>query len=163
MSLYPVAGCKLYIGGVLSDKVADFTASDFSSQTWKLIDGWEQMGAIGDTAQLITTPLINRGRDIKQKGSRNAGSMANVFGIVATDEGQLALIAAEKTSDNYAFKIEMNDKPGSGEAPAASQRLFIGLVTSAQEAGGEANTIRKLNATIEINSNIVAVAATTGD
>jgi hypothetical protein len=50
MSLYPVAGCKIFIGGVLSDKNADFVASDFTSQTWTEIDGWEQMGAIGDTA-----------------------------------------------------------------------------------------------------------------
>lgn len=162
MSLYPVAGSKLYIGGVLSDKATDFVASDFTSQTWTQIDGWEQWGAIGDTAQVITTSLINRGRDIKQKGTRNAGSMQNVFAIVPTDPGQIALIAAEKTSSNYAFKVEFPDKPaGVGATP--TQRLFIGLVTSAQEAGGEANTIMKLNSTIEINSNIVPVAADDGD
>lgn len=163
MSLYPVAGSKLYIGGVLADKATDFVAADFTSQTWTLIDGWEQMGAIGDTAQIITTALINRGRDIKQKGTRNAGSMQNVFAIVPEDAGQIALIAAEKTVSNYAFKVEFPDKPATGSAPTPSQRLFVGLVTSAQEAGGEANTIMKLNATIEVNSNIVPVAADTGD
>jgi hypothetical protein len=162
MSLYPVAGCKLYIGGVLSDKATDFVEADFTSQTWVEIDGWEQMGSFGDTAQVITTSLINRGRDVKQKGTRNAGQMQNVFAINAADAGQIALIAAEKTSNNYAFKVELNDKPaGVGATP--SMRYFIGLVTSAQEAGGEANTVQKLNATIEINSNIVPVAATTGD
>jgi hypothetical protein len=163
MSLYPVAGSKLYIGGVLADKATDFVAADFTSQTWVAIDGWEQMGAIGDTAQIITTSLINRGRDIKQKGTRNAGSMQNVFAIVPADAGQIALIAAEKTVDNYAFKVEFPDKPATGTAPTPSQRLFVGLVTSAQEAGGEANTVMKLNATIEVNSNIVSVAADTGD
>lgn len=162
MSLYPVAGSKLYIGGVLADKATDFVAADFTSQTWTLIDGWEQMGAIGDTAQIITTSLINRGRDIKQKGTRNAGSMQNVFAIVPADAGQIALIAAEKTVSNYAFKVEFPDTPV-GDAPTPSQRLFVGLVTSAQEAGGEANTVMKLNATIEINGNIVPVAADTGD
>lgn len=162
MSLYPVAGCKLYIGTALADKPADFVAADFTSMTWTAIDGWEQMGSIGDTAQTITTSLINRNRDIKQKGTRNAGQMQNVFSVIAADEGQVALIAAEKTSNNYAFKVELNDKPATGTAPAASQRLFIGLVTSAQESGGEANTIQKLNSTIEINSNIVPVAATSG-
>lgn len=163
MSLYPVAGCKIYIGTALSDKATDFVEADFTSQTWKQIDGWVQMGTAGDTAQVITTSLINRGRDVKQKGTRNAGTMENVFTIMPTDEGQIALIAAEKTSNNYAFKVELNDKPASGAAPAPSQRLFIGLVTSAAEAGGEANTIQNLNATIEINSNIVHVAATSGD
>ena len=163
MSLHPVAGSKLYIGGVLADKATDFVEADFTSQTWVAIDGWEQMGAIGDTAQIITTSLVNRGRDIKQKGTRNAGSMQNVFAIVPSDPGQIALIAAEKTVSNYAFKIEFPDKPATGSAPTPSQRLFVGLVTSAQEAGGEANTVMKLNATIEINSNIVPVAADTGD
>lgn len=163
MSLYPVAGCKIYIGTALDDKSTDFVESDFSSVTWKEIDGWQQMGTAGDTAQIITTSLINRNRDLKQKGTRNAGSMENVFAIVPTDEGQIALIAAEKTNLNYAFKIELNDKPASGAAPKPSQRLFVGLVTSAAEAGGEANTMQMLNATIEINSNIVHVAATSGD
>lgn len=163
MSLYPVAGCKLYIGGVLADKATDFVEADFASVSWTAIDGWEQMGSYGDTAQTITTSLINRGRDVKQKGTRNAGQMQNVFAINASDAGQIALIAAEKTVNNYAFKVELNDKPATGTAPTPSQRLFIGLVMSAQEAGGEANTVQKLNATIEINSNIVPVAADTGD
>ncbi len=237
--LYPVAGAKIYIGGALATKANDFAAADFASQSWVEIDGWETMGAIGDAAQIITTSLINRGRDVKQKGTRNAGSMQNVFGILAADPGQIALIAAEKTSSNYAFKIEFDDAPvarsftatisnaspgvvtkvahglvantpvilsttgtlptglspattyyvktvldadtftlsatpggtvintsgaGSGThtvttAPVGSQRMFVGLVTSAQEAGGGANTVQKLNGTIEINSNIVPVVA----
>lgn len=162
MSLYPVAGCKIYIGGVHADQSADFTAADFTSETWTLIDGWSQMGPTGDTSQLITTPLINRNRDTKQKGTRNAGSMQNVFAVLPSDPGQIALLAAEKARANYAFKVELNDKPATGIAPAAGQRLFIGLVMGAQETGGEANTIRNLTSTIEINSNIVSVAATTG-
>ena len=158
MALYPVAGCKIYIGGVLSDKNADFVESDFSGQSWTEIDGWSQMGSIGDAAQTITTELINRGRDVKQKGTANAGTMENVFAIVPTDAGQAALIAAAAPSNksNYAFRIDLND--ASGGAP--SKRYFIALAMSKQEAGGSANTIQNLNATLEINSNIVRVAAT---
>lgn len=163
MSLYPVAGCKYFIGGVLADKDTDFVESDFTSQTWVQVKGWSQMGSIGDTAALIDMSLIDADRSKKAKGVRNAGSMQNVFGQNDTDAGQIALIAAEKTRHNYAFKIELNDKPTAGEAPTASQRLFVGLVMSAQEAGGEANSPRTLNSTIEINSNIVRVAAATGD
>ena len=239
--LYPVAGCKLYIGGALATKPTDFVASDFASQTWVLVDGWQTMGSIGDTASLISTDLINRGRTIKQKGTFNAGSMQNVFAKIEADAGQIAMIAASKTKNNYAFKIELNDAVavdsdpvtisiaspgvvtdtahglsagdpvifsttgalptgltagttyyvvGSGltsnsysvsatpggsaintsgtqsgvhtrtTAPTNSQRLFIGLVMGAAEEGGGANGIRNLNATIEINSNIVPVAAT---
>ena len=154
--LFPVAGCKIYIGGVVASQAADFIESDFSGESWTEVDGWSQMGGVGDAAQLITTALINRGRDLKQKGTRNAGSMENVFAILPTDAGQIALRAAETTINNYAFRIDLND--ASGGAP--SKRYFIGLVMNAREVGGDANVIQNLNATIEINSNIVRVAAT---
>ncbi len=153
MALYPVAGSKIFIGGVLSDKATDFVAADFEDEVWVPIDGWSQMGAAGDTAALITSSLINRGRDIKQKGTFNAGQMQNVFAIVDGDTGQEALLAAAQTRNNYAFKVELAN---------GAQRLFVALVMSAEEAGGEANTIQNLNSTLEINSNIVKVAAPVG-
>ena len=58
--LLAVAGSKLYIGGVKASQAADFVAGDFTSETWVLIDGWTQMGAVGDAAQVITSSLINR-------------------------------------------------------------------------------------------------------
>lgn len=160
MALNAVAGQKIYIGGQLDDQADDFVAADFTSQTWVLIDGWTQAGSVGDTAQLISTDLINRGRTVKQKGTKNAGSMQNVFAIIEDDEGQIALIAASKTNKNYAFKIEGNDAATSPASPAPkpTTRLFVGLVMSAEEPGGAASTIQNLNATIEINSNIVKVA-----
>lgn len=159
MALYSVAGCKFYIGTALDTKNTDFVAADFTAITWTEVAKWTEAGPIGDTATLITTPIIGQGRDEKQKGTRNAGSMQNVFASLPTDAGQIALIAAEKTSDNYAFKVELNDKPSSGASPKNSLRYFVGLVMTAQESGGGANTVRNLNSTVEINSNVVRVAA----
>lgn len=158
MALYPVAGCHIYIGGVLSDKSTDFVAADFATQVWTEIDGWTQSGPIGDTGQLITTPVINRNRDIKQKGTANAGSMQNKFAALPLDAGQIALLAASAPSNksNYAFRVDLNDAVGG----APSKRYFVGLVMTAVEAGGGANTIRELDSTIELNSNVVRVAAT---
>lgn len=162
MSLFPVSGCKIYIGAAISDKDADFTAADFASQTWTEITGWSTAGSFGDTAQLITTSLIGSGRDKKQKGTSNAGSMQNVFAFDSTDPGQIALIAAAAPSQhsNFAFKVALNDAVGipASPTPSPSLRYFIGLAMSAEEANGAANTIRNLNATIEINSNVVRVA-----
>lgn len=155
MSLYPVAGCHIYIGGVLADKSTDFVASDFNGQSWVEIDGWSQMGAHGDSAQVITTPLINRGRDIKQKGTNNAGSMQNVFAEIKTDAGQAALLAASLTKNSYAIRVDYNDPV----TTTPTKHYFIALVMSAEAAGGAANTIRNLTSTFEINSNIVEVAA----
>lgn len=158
--LFPVAGMKFYIGAApMATQAADFVAGDFAGVTWVEVDGWSQMGSIGDAAALITTPLINRGRDQKTKGTANAGSMANVFGIIRDDAGQLAIRAAGAASNknNYPFRILGNDPTGS---PAtATKIMFVGIVMSAQEAGGEANTNQMLNATVEINSNLVEVSA----
>lgn len=158
MALSPVAGQKFFIGGVLADKNSDFVESDFSGQTWVEVDGWSQAGALGDTAALISTDLINRGRTNKQKGTANAGSMQNVFAIIAGDAGQAALsvAAAPSNKSNYAFRLDGNETGGS----SPSKRYFIGLAMNNEEANGEANTIRNVNITIEINSNIVKVAAT---
>jgi hypothetical protein len=237
--LYPVAGQRIFIGGPISVGPVNLVEADFAAQTWTEIDGWTQHGQLGDTAALITTALINRNRDLKQKGTANAGSMANVFAIVPDDEGQLALKAAAQPDEkrNFAFRIWDNDTPDEessvvtitiaapgvftwnahplvlnegviftttdtlptglvagttyyvktipsantftvsatpggaaiattvGQAgvhtattvPVPSTRLFAGVVMSAQQQGGEANTVRSLNSTVEVNSNIVEV------
>ncbi len=150
-NLYPIAGMRLYIGGVVSPKNADFVVGDFAAQSWIEIDGWTQAGGAGDSAALVTFELINRGRDLKQKGTANAGTMDNVFAQIDNDPGQLAIEAASTPSDknNYAFRVvHLN----------TAERLFIGLVMSSRESGGTANVPRNLEATVEINSNIVKVA-----
>lgn len=45
-------------------------------------------------------------------------------------------------------------------APTGSINYFVGLVMGAAKDNGGANNVRKLNATIEVNSNIVEVATT---
>jgi hypothetical protein len=162
MALYPVAGCKFYISeDPFPEKSADVVAADFTAVTWQEVGKWTSMGPYGDSAQLITTDLIGEGRTKKMKGTRNAGSMANVFAVDMTDDGQILMIEASETLNNYAFKVELNDSDG-GVGATNSHRLFYGLVMQSQEAGGGANTVQTMNATVEINSNIVTVAATPG-
>jgi hypothetical protein len=160
-TLFPVAGSKIYIGNAaLASESGDMVPSDFTAVTWVEIDGWINAGAIGDTSETISTRLINRNRTIKQKGSRDAGSMENEFAALTADAGQLALIAAEKTSSEYPFKIEWDDADVV-ELPDTSTPttfLFCALVNGARYGQGTANTIHTLNSTLEINSNIVVVA-----
>lgn len=146
--LYAAAGSRIYIGGVLASKNSDFVAGDFASQVWVEVDGFKKMGDIGDNAEVITTQLINRGRDIKQKGTNNAGSYEASFAVVTGDAGQTALKTAQGTKSNYAFKIAYS----SGEVS-----YFIAMVMSRTRAGGEANTVLEMGCTLEINSNVVEV------
>lgn len=151
MALFAVADSKIFIGPQKDDQADDFVAADFSTilpEDWIEIDGWETCGQIGDNAAVITTSLINRGRDIKQKGTKNAGSMQNNFAVIPGDAGQAAFIAAALTNKNYAFKIEWS----SGEKNA-----FVGLAMTTQRQGGQANTVDLMQSTIEVNSNVVTL------
>jgi hypothetical protein len=162
MALYPVAGCKFYISeDSFPEQSADVVEADFDAVVWLEVGKWTQMGPFGDSAQLITTDLIGEGRTKKMKGTKNAGSMANVFAVDTTDEGQIKMLEASQTLQNYAFQVELNDKDGKPTSEN-SKRQFYGLVMQAQEAGGGANTVQTLNATVEINSNIVTVPAVPG-
>jgi hypothetical protein len=155
--LFPVAGAKIYIGAAsMAAPSDDLDASDFAAVSWVQIKDWTNMGAIGDSAALISTDVIDRARTVKQKGTKNAGSMQNTFAINADDAGQIALIAASNSQNNYPFKIEFNDEPEGG---TPTEKYFVGLVMSAQEQGGGANTARLLAGTIEVNSNVVTVPA----
>ncbi len=155
--LFPVAGAKIYIGGVKASQTADFIVSDFSAETWVEIDGWEQCGSFGDTSAVISTDLINRKRTVKQKGVANAGQMQNVFSEISGDAGQAALKAAAATEDNYAFKIVFDDMPSGGSNGTTA--YFVALAMNFQRAGGGPNTVRNINSTLEINSNIPETAA----
>ncbi|MFC3628199.1 hypothetical protein ACFOM8_01930 [Paracoccus angustae] len=159
MALLAVAGSKLYIGGILEPTNEDFTEADFSGQTWLEVDGWETMGNVGDTNATITTALINRGRDVKQKGTANAGSTEMQFAAllgVTPDPGQKAMMQAAKSRANYAFKIELSDGDG-GASPTIL--YFSALVMSSRIVGGGANTIQMRSFPLEINSNVVEVDA----
>ena len=151
MALYNVvAGSRFYIGGVMADQAADFVEADFAAQVWTEVDGWQQMGDLGEEPNMITTSLINRGRDKAMKGTRQVVNMENRFTIIDDDAGQLACIAAEAANSDYAFRVTF---------ASGAERLFTGLVVSASEIGGEANTIRFLAVNVARNSNVVKVAA----
>lgn len=238
--LYPVAGAKIYLASTaMSVPNIDLVLADFAGLSWFEIDGWQNMGAIGDSANLISTDLINRGRTVKQKGTKNAGSMQNNFAVLPDDPGQIALIAAANGNSNWPHKIVFDDEPPAvtktatitiaspgvvtatahglevGDkviftttgalptgltagttyfvktvptadtfsvaatavgtiinttgtqsgvhtattVPGGTEKYFLGLVMGAQEQGGGANTTRLLQATTEINSNVVTVPA----
>lgn len=156
--LFPVNGAKIHIGtaSMAVPDTGQVAVSDFSAVVWTQISDWQTMGKVGDASALITTPIIDRARDLKQKGTRNAGQMANKFVVNATDAGQLALIAAEATAYNYPFKIVFNDAPSGG---TPTSMYFVALVTDVSEDGGGANTARLMNGTLELNTNVATTEA----
>jgi hypothetical protein len=156
--LLATANTKIKIGAALASDGTDFDASDFTTALTSAVEigGTTNLGSAGDVSELISSNQIAVGRTRKAKGTRNAGSMQLICDIDLTNAGQIALIAAEKTSNSYAFAIEFPDAPVGG---TPSRRLFAAFVMSASEQWDEANSVMKLNATLEIDSNIVRVAA----
>jgi len=157
MTVYATAGAKLYIGGTKSQQAADFTAADFTTETWVEIGELEGLGSLGDAAEAVNFTAVNGGGRTKTiKGPRSAGTMEVVCGVDPTDAGQLALIAAEKTIHDYSFRLVLNDAPAGG---TPSERLFIAKVMSQTEQFDQANNVMKLNASLGVNSNVVRIAA----
>ncbi|GGZ21716.1 hypothetical protein [Asticcacaulis endophyticus] len=129
--LYAVAGKRFYLGPAIALKAANYIYSELASLTYTEVDGWETHGAIGDTAQVITTSLINRARDTKQKGTKNAGSMENNFAYVPGDAGQALLDAAVASNSNYAVKILGNDEPAARSAAVTISNASPAVVSFA--------------------------------
>ena len=156
MPILATAGAKLYIGGAISLADDDLEDTDFSGETWVEIKELESLGSLGDTAQEIAFDAIGTRRTKRLKGQRSAGTMEVICGIDYADAGQIAAHAAEKTDDNYAFRLVFDDAPEGG---TASERMFAAIVGGASEQFDSANNVMKLNITLWVNSNVVRVDA----
>lgn len=127
--LYSVAGCRYYIGPAVNLPDIDVVEADFASTTWTEVTKYMEAGSLGDASALITTPLIDRKRDLKQKGTRNAPSRQDNFGVAPSDPGQIAMIAAEKTDYNYPFRVDLNDTPIPKSAAVTISVATPGVIT----------------------------------
>lgn len=158
MGLLAVGGAKIFIGPAYTVTATDLTLAEAQAVAevdWVEVDGWNQMGSYGDTATIITTTMINRGRDIKQKGTRNAGSMTNRFADFSTDVGQQAWLAAEATTLDYMVRIVFDDSLGTN----GTTDYMAGLVSGWSNVGGDGNTVVIRESMLEINSPILRVEA----
>ena len=160
MALFPTAGASIFIGGPLAQKSEDFVAADFDGQSslWTEIKALENLGTAGDTSEEVSINLVNETRTKRFKGTRSAAPMELAFGLDLADQGQIALIAAERERADFAFKIEFDDAPMTTNG-TPSTRLFIAQVASATETYDSANNVTRLQSALWINSNLVRVAA----
>lgn len=154
--IFATAGAKLYIGGPLSPKQTDFVLADFNAQSWVEVSWCENLGKVGDESAGIKFDSIGNARTQKLKGNKDAGMQQVVCGRDHTDEGQDNLIQAQATDFSYAFKLELDDATAGG---TPSARYYIAKVQSASEQLDTANNVVKLNAGLDIDSNIVKVNA----
>ncbi len=157
MPIFAVAGATISIGNVTNAKTTNFVAADFNSESWVKISWAENLGQFGDEASEILFSPIDTNRSQKLKGIYNAGTMACVFGVDYTDSGQNILRIAETLPFDYGFRVIFNDMPSGGVS--GSIRYFIAKVMSVREQLDTVNNVIRLNASLDINSNVVAVNA----
>jgi hypothetical protein len=155
MGISATAKSKLSIGTVPGEE-DDFDVATFAADTYKQVKNVENMGEFGSEAEVIVGKFIDQSYARKLKGTRDNGSMTIVVGHDASDEGQIALKAAEKTEFVYRFKVELNDKPEGG---TNTIYYFAALVASAKSTLDEADNIVKTTFILAITGEVLEVPA----
>ena len=151
------SGSKFWISNAAAAASID-TLAEYEALTWVEIGLIEDLGEVGDVSTEVTGASIGDGRIRKAKGARNAGTMAVIAFHDPFDVGQLKVIEAEGTNDNWAFKIELADSPPGGTNPFQYVR---GLVMSkAMRLGTNDNIMRRVF-NVGVNSAITEEPANT--
>src|SRR5215469_16151400 len=104
MPIFSVAGATLSIGTVMTAQNTNFTAAQFTGESFVRISWAENLGQFGDEASEIAFSPIDVNRTLKLKGVFNAGTLSAVFGVDYTDAGQLIVRTALGTTFDYGFK-----------------------------------------------------------
>jgi hypothetical protein len=150
------SGTTFFIGPSVAASID--TVSEFAGLTYVEVGLIESYGEYGDDASDVTFSAVGDARVRHSKGARDAGTMALVVGHDPFDAGQLALIAAEETNNNFAFKIVLPDGPTTSSTDTVN--YFRGLVKSKKLNVGANNNVIKRTFNIGINSPVYEVAAT---
>lgn len=156
MTINAATGTTLFIGGVMTLKTP--VQADYEEESYLEVGEIETLGNFGDKSSPITFTSLADSRVRKLKGPRDAGDMTLTVGDDPTDEGQAALIAAEATTFDYAFKVVGNDAQTPGGTPSIS--YFYGKVMSKEKAVGTATNVVKRNFSVGINSAIIDIDPT---
>lgn len=157
-TIFTATGAKIFIGPSVAAEPAN--AAAYAALEWDEIGMVESIGEYGDESSAVTFAELGAGRIRKAKGARDAGTLQIVCAWDASDAGQQALIAAEGTNNNFAFKIELPNKlnaTGTNEID-----YFIGLVMSKRGNVGSNDTVVKRTFNVGVNSKITEVAPTAG-
>lgn len=164
MAIHTNANTKLFISPVsvnvdTINGLSDSAAVDFFEgiSDWIEVEEIEDFGELGDTSEAITFIAVNNSRVRKLKGPRDAGTQAIIVGRDPLDDGQEAFIAAERTSFDYAIKIELND--ARTEDYSNSVLFYAGKVMGAPNNLGNVSNVVRRTFNLGINTAIYEVAS----
>jgi len=156
MTVNTAGGSRLFIGSPNGDR--NSVLADYLADSYIEVGEIEDLGDMGDESERITFTALSDGRVRKFKGPRDAGEMPIVVGDDPTDEGQIAMEAAEAEPFDYNFKVVLNDALTIGGTD--SEHYFIGKVFSKRRNVGNASNVVRKNFAVGINSAITDVDPT---
>ena len=149
------SGAKLFIATTTATP-ANLAA--YQALVWTEVKEVEDLGEFGDEAEQIKFTALSDGRTRTLKGPRDAGAMAIVVGSDLLDAGQTAMEAAEASTLDHNFKIELNDAITLAGDP--SEHYFHGKVFSKRMNVGNASNVIRRNFSIGVNSVILSTDPT---
>lgn len=157
--IFTATGTIISIGPVAASTVD--TLAEISALTPYVAIGLvETIGEYGDESSAVTFSALSDARTRKAKGARDAGTLAITCALDSADAGQAALIAAEATNLNFAFKVVLPNRLN--ETGTDEINYFRGLVMSKRKnVGGNDNVVR-YTFNVGINSEVYEVAPTAG-
>lgn len=156
MTVNTASGAKIYIGSANSNRNTNL--ADYQADSFIEVGEVEDLGEFGDESERIPFTALSDGRTRKFKGPRDAGETPVVVGDDPTDEGQIAMEAAEASPLDFAFKIQLNDALTIGGDD--STHFFIGKVFSKKRNVGNASNVVRRNFAIGINSVVLSTDPT---
>jgi hypothetical protein len=163
MVVRATGGSRLFIGPVANVDTINAMGDAAAVAHFEAVTGWveveevEDLGTIGDSSSQVTFTALKNRRVRKMKGPRDGGTQNLIVGRDPLDDGQEALIDAEKTDYDYYFKIEMNDARGDGYTN--SVQYYAGLVMSGPTNHGNVSNVTRRNFNIGINTAVYEVAS----
>lgn len=162
MAIHRTAGARFYIGPVVDadaieamDEAAALAFFEaIAAEDWEEVEEVESFSDLGDNSDVATFASVKNRRMRKLKTTRDAGTLAVVTGRDALDAGQIAMIEAEKTDFDYAFKLVYNDARTEDYSP--STEYFGGMVMSRPTNIGNVKDVTKRTFNIGVNTAIIA-------
>ena len=130
---------------------ATLNAEGFNAVTVQAIGEVTDAGEYGKVFALVTHNPLSSRKTEKYKGSFNNGSITLALALDEADAGQVAARSALETDDSFTIKVTKQD---------GSIDFFTAQVMSFTTSIGSVDSIESGSIMLEIDSNIVPVAAT---
>jgi hypothetical protein len=130
---------------------ATYDAAGFTALTFTTIAEVENLGTYGKKFALVKHNPIGSRATVKRKGSYDNGQLTLSLGRVPSDAGQILAYAAAGSDLSYSYEIIY---------PSGEKHYFSAQAMSFEIVSGTVDSIQKATVMLEIDADIVTVAAT---